>query len=73
MSILEQMVSGDIEIYVGYRRLYAFWCGHNSAVQELRPMFSIPDFSPDRVLSVTEDFNAQIASKARDILNHFRN
>jgi len=67
------MISGDIEVYVGYRRLYKYWCNHNSAVQELRPMFSTPDISPDGILFVTEDFNAQIASVAREILPHFRN
>ena len=71
-SILEQMSSGEIEPYVGYRRLYGYWCGHNSAVQELRPMFSLPNISPDGILSVTEEFNAQITSIARDILAHFQ-
>jgi len=67
------MISGEIEAYVGYRRLYQHWCGHNSAVRELRPMFSIPNFSPDGILSVTDDFNEQITSTAREILTSFRN
>jgi hypothetical protein len=71
-SILVQMTSGDIEVYVGYRRLYRYWCGHNSAVQELRPLFSIPNVSPDGVLSVREEFNAQIISIAKEILAGFR-
>jgi len=71
ISLLEEMISGQIEVYVGYRRLYRYWCGHNSAVQELRPMFSIPGLEPDGILSVTEGFNAQIASIAREILTSF--
>jgi hypothetical protein len=71
--ILQQMVSGEIEVYVGYRRLYGYWCHHNSAVQELRPMFSIPDISPDGILSVTEEFNAQVTSIAREILTCLQN
>jgi hypothetical protein len=67
------MVSGEMEVYIGYRRLYRYWCGHNSAVQELRPMFSIPNFSPDGILSATNDFNEQITSIAREILTNFRN
>lgn len=67
------MVAGEIEVYLGYRRLYGYWCGHNSAVQELRPMFSIPSISPDGTLSVTDDFNEQIISIAREILTSLRN
>jgi hypothetical protein len=73
ISLLEQMVSGDIEVYIGYRRLYRYWCGHNSAVPELRPMFNIPNISPDGILSVTDDFNGRITSIAREILTSFRN
>ncbi|HEY3990825.1 MAG TPA: hypothetical protein VGM02_16090 [Acidobacteriaceae bacterium] len=73
MAILEQMVSGEIEVYIGYRLLYAHWCWNNAALQELRPMFRIPNVSPDGVLSVTEDFNVQVVSLAREILAHFSN
>jgi hypothetical protein len=65
------MVSGEVEVYIGYPRLYQYWCGHNSAVPELRPMFSIPNISPDGVLSVNE-FNEQIISIALEILPCFR-
>jgi hypothetical protein len=66
------MVSGEIEGYIGYRRLYQYWCDHNSAVPELRPMFSIPNISPDGVFSVTDEFNEQIISIALEILPCFR-
>ncbi len=36
-------------------------------------MFSIPDISPDSILSVTDDFNEQIISIAQEILTSFRN
>jgi hypothetical protein len=72
-SLLEQMVSGEIEVYIGYRCLYQHWCRHNSAVQELRPMFTIPNISLDGILSVTDEFNEQITSIAREILASFRN
>ena len=73
ISFVEQMVSGEVEAYIGYRRLYRYWCDHNSAVLELRPMFSIPNISPDGILSVTDDFNEQITSIARGILISLRN
>lgn len=72
MSLLEQMVSGKIEVYIGYRRLYRYWCVHNSAVPELRPMFNISTISPDGMLSVTNEFNGQITSIAREIMASFQ-
>jgi hypothetical protein len=73
LKTLEQMVSGEIEVYVGYRDLYAQWCTNNSAVPELRPMFSIANIEPNRTLSITEEFNAQIVSIAREILPQLSN
>lgn len=70
-EILEQMVAGEIETYIGYRSLYALWCGNNAAVQELRPMFRIANIEPDGVLSVTEEFKVQVISTARDVLASF--
>ena len=70
-KLLELIVSGDIEIYVAYRRLYALWCANNSAIQELRPMFRISGISPDGTISVTEEFRFQIISIAREILPAF--
>jgi hypothetical protein len=35
-------------------------------------MFSIPNISPDGILSVTDDFNEQITSIAQAILSSFR-
>ena len=69
--ILEELVSGEIEVYLGYRHLYSYWRGHNSAVPELRQMFRISNIEPDGGLSVTEEFKAQIISMAREILTHF--
>jgi hypothetical protein len=73
LRVLEQIVSGEIEVYIGYRDLYAHWCGNNSAVPELRPMFRIPNVEPNGALSMTEEFKAQVISIAREILAHFPN
>lgn len=70
-EILEQLVAGEVETYIGYRGLYALWCRNNAAVQELRPMFRIANIEPDGVLSVTEEFKAQVISTARDVLASF--
>jgi hypothetical protein len=69
--MLEQVVSGEIDVYVGYRRLYEQWCTNSAAVPELRPMFRIPGLSRDGLRSITEAFKSQVVSKAREILPHF--
>jgi hypothetical protein len=70
-ELLRQLISGQIEVYVGYRRLYGCWCNNNSAVPELRPLFRIPGIEPDGMLSVSEDFNQQVISIAREVLPYF--
>ena len=70
-ELLEQIVAGEIEVYVGYRRLYGQWCKNSAAVQELRPMFRIPGIEPDGLLSVSEKFNKEIVSMAQELLPYF--
>ena len=70
-ELLEQIVAGQIEVYVGYRRLYGQWCKNSAAVQELRPMFRIPENEPDGMLSVSEKFKEGIVSMARELLPYF--
>ena len=67
-SLLEELVSGETEVYVAYRRLYGIWCGNNAAVQELRPLFRIPGIEPDARLSITPELESQVRSLAAAIL-----
>jgi hypothetical protein len=70
-ELLEKLISRDLDVYRGYRRLYGYWCRNNSAVQELRPFFCIPGIEPDGRLSVDEDFKLQILSLAKTIAPRF--
>jgi len=72
-ELLERIISGNIEIYVGYRQLYAQWCRNNAAVQELRPLFRISGIEPDGRLSVDEGFKAQVLTLAKEIVTKFSN
>jgi hypothetical protein len=67
-ELLRGLASGTADTYETYRSLYQIWLFHNSSVQELRPLFSIPGVEPDGQLSVTEDFKKQILSSATAIL-----
>lgn len=71
--LLASIVSGELEEYVGYRRLYGIWCSNNAAVPELRPFFRIPGIEPDGLLSVTDEFKNTVRSLAREILILFSN
>jgi hypothetical protein len=51
----------DRDVYEAYQGLYQLWCSHNSAVQELRPLFQMPGIEPNGRLSITEDFRRQVA------------
>ena len=67
-ELLTGIVTGTEDTYQAYRKLYGIWCGHNSAVQELRPLFRIPGIEPDGRLSVTEDFKRAVLAMAVAIL-----
>jgi hypothetical protein len=58
--VLNGLASGTAETYESHRSLYEIWRVHNSSVQELRPLFSIPGIGSDGDLSVTEDFKRQV-------------
>ena len=67
-ELLRGLTSGTADTYETYRSLCQIWQLHNSSVQELRPLFSIPGVEPDGRLSVTEDFKKQVLSSATAIL-----
>jgi hypothetical protein len=67
-ELLSGLTSGTADTYETYRSLYQIWRLHNSSVQELRPLFSIPGVELDGRLSVTEDFKKQVLSSATAIL-----
>jgi hypothetical protein len=56
---LRELTSGTADTCETYRSLYQIWQSHNSSVQELRPLFSIPGVEPDGRLSVTEEFRGR--------------
>ena len=70
-KLLTSLISGDRDAYDVYRSLYLLWCSHNSAVQELRPLFQIPGVEPDGHLSVTEDFRRQVVAISRSVVPFF--
>jgi len=41
--ILESIVVGAVDPYTGYRKLVALSCSNNAALEEIKPMFRIPN------------------------------
>jgi hypothetical protein len=68
-NLLQRIVSGEGELYVGYKQLWRIWAGHNSAVPELRPLFRMPGVDPDGVLSINAEFEASVRNVAAQVLN----
>ena len=66
-ALLDDVVSGEPDVYEGYRRLYALRCSRNAAVQELRPLFRIEGISPNGPLSVTDDFRKHIVEISKSL------
>jgi hypothetical protein len=65
-ELLQNIVSGEADPYMAYRRLYVLWCSNNAALQELRPLFRMEGIEPDGHIIVTVEFREQIV-----LLAHF--
>jgi hypothetical protein len=71
-TLLRAVVSGEIDAYMGYKQLYGFWCAHNSATQELRPLFRISGIEANGTFSVTPEFRNHVVNLAKEILPKFQ-
>jgi hypothetical protein len=61
---LTDILSGNVDAYEGYRKLFAIYCSNSAALEELKPMFRIANIDPDGVFSVTPAFREQVRSLA---------
>ena len=62
------MVSGDVDTYEGYRKLFVIYCSNSAALEEIKPMFRIPNIAPDGVFSVTPAFREEVRTLAAKLL-----
>ena len=67
-ATLNAIVSGTVDPYDGYRRLFGIYCSNSAALEEIKPMFRIPDIDPDGVFSVTPEFRDQVRALAEELL-----
>jgi hypothetical protein len=67
-EVLQEILGGGTDPYLGYRRLYRLWCANNAALEELRPLFRIEGVEPDGPLSVTAEFRQKVVALAEQVL-----
>jgi len=70
-KLLGLLINSDRDVFEAYQGLYQLWCSHNSAVQELRPLFRMPGIVPNGRLSITEAFRRQVVAISRSVLPYF--
>ena len=65
---LTAILSGSVDAYEGYRKLFVIYCSNSAALEEIKPMFRIPDIDPAGVFSVTPEFREQVRLLAEKLL-----
>jgi hypothetical protein len=70
-DLLQNIVSGETDPYMAYRRLYVLWCSNSAALQELRPLFRMEGIEPDGHIVITIEFREQVVFLAKQILVQF--
>jgi hypothetical protein len=67
-ATLMAIVSGNVDTYEGYRKLFVIYCSNSAALEEIKPMFRIPNIDPDGVFSVTTALREEVRSLAAKLL-----
>ena len=67
-ATLNSIVTGSLDAYEGYRKLFVIYCSNNEALEEIKPMFRIPGIDPDGVFSVTPEFRLKVKMLAQELL-----
>jgi len=66
--VLQAIADGSRDPYEGYREVYGIYLDTSGAVQELKPLFRLPEICPDGCIHVNDEFRRTIVSAAVDWL-----
>jgi hypothetical protein len=58
--VFQEVVSGSLDAYEGYRRVYGIHLSTSGLAAELTPFFQLPGIEPDGFLHVNDEFRAMI-------------
>lgn len=59
-QVLQEIASGSLDAYEGYRRVYGIYLGSSGLAEELKPFFWLPGIEQDGFLRVDDEFRAMI-------------
>ena len=68
--ILGAIADGRRDPYEGYREVYGIYLDSSGAVEELKPLFRLPDIYPDGPIHVDDEFRRTIIVAAVDWLQN---
>lgn len=66
--IIQEIVAGAEDPYVGYRQLYGIFVRNSGVHDELREFFRVPGVEPDGMLQVDDEFREVVRQMAADWL-----
>jgi hypothetical protein len=67
--VLQTIADGLRDPYEGYREAYGIYLDSSGAVEELKPLFRLPDIYPDGPIHVDDEFRRIVISAAVDWLD----
>lgn len=67
-EVLRAITSGHRDPYEGYREIYGIYLDASGMVDELKPLFRLPDIHPDGPIRVDDKFRQTILAAANDWL-----
>ena len=68
--VLQAIADGSRDPYEGYREVYGIYLDSSGAVEELKPLFGLPDIYPDGPIRVDDTFRRTIITAAVDLLQN---
>jgi hypothetical protein len=70
---VEGIANGNVDAYVGYRKLYTIYCRRSGVHQELQAFFRIPGVEPDGRIQVDDAFRSTVRALAVAYLSKHTN
>ncbi len=68
-DVIRRIADGNLDAYIGYRRLYAIYCGRSGVHEELKAFFQIPGIEPDGIIRVDDTFRERVRTLAANYLS----
>lgn len=67
---MQAIADGSRDPYEGYREVYGIYVQASGAIEELKPLFRLPNIYPDGPIHVDDEFRHTIITAAVDWLQN---